>query len=326
MDYANLGRTGLKVSRLCLGTMTFGDPAWRPWTISEDAARPLIRRALEAGINFIDTADMYSNGDCERIVGRAVKDFARREAVVVATKLFFSPSGAPNTGGLSRKHVMAAIDASLSRLGTDYVDLWQIHAWDASVPIEETLEAMHEVVKAGKALHIGASNLAAWQLAKALFTADLNGWTRFSSVQPQYNLVYREEERELFPLALDQGVGVIPYSPLARGFLAGNRGARPFEGDTQRARTDQLAAAHYHRPADHAVVAALSAAAKARGVSNMQLALAWVMHNPAVTAPILGVSRPEHLEEGLAAMELKLDEDELTALEAAYEPRDALRL
>ena len=326
MQYVNLGRTGLKVSRLCLGTMTFGSPAWRPWTIEEDAARPLIRRALEAGVSFFDTADMYSDGLCEQIVGRALGDFARREEVVIATKLFWSPSGKPNTGGLSRKHVMDAIDASLTRLGVDYVDLWQIHAFDRDVPIEETLEAMDAVVKAGKALHLGASNIAAWQMAKALFLADGRGWTRFSSVQPQYNLVYREEERELLPLALDQGVGVIPYSPLARGFLAGNRGDKPFEGETQRAKTDQLAARHYYRPSDHAVVEALTGVARARGVSNMQLALAWVMHNPAVTAPILGVSRPSHLDEALAATEIVLTGEEVKALEAAYVTREALRL
>ena len=326
MRYINLGRTGLKVSRLCLGTMTFGSKAWRPWTIEEDEARPLVRRALEAGVTFFDTADMYSDGLCEEILGRALKDFARREEVVIATKLFWSPSGKPNTGGLSRKHVMDAIDASLTRLGVDYVDLWQIHAFDREAPIEETLEAMSEVVKAGKALHLGASNLAAWQLSKALFLADGRGWSRFASVQPQYNLVYREEERELLPLALDQGVGVIPYSPLARGFLAGNRGGKPFEGETQRSKTDQLAARHYYRPSDHSVVEALSRAASLRGLTNTQLALAWVLQNPAVTAPIVGVSRRSHLDDALATIEVTLSDDEAQALEAPYQTREVLRL
>ncbi len=326
MQYVNLGRTGLKVSRLCLGTMTFGSRAWRPWTIEEDEARPLIRRALEAGVTFFDTADMYSDGLCEQILGRALKDFARRDEVVIATKLFWSPSGKPNTGGLSRKHVMDAIDASLTRLGVDYVDLWQIHAFDREVPIEETLEAMSEVVKAGKALHLGASNIAAWQLSKALFLADGRGWSRFASVQPQYNLVYREEERELLPLALDQGVGVIPYSPLARGFLAGNRGGKAFEGETQRAKTDQLAARHYYRPSDYAVVEALGGLAQARGLSNMQVALAWVLRNPAVTAPIVGVSKASHLDDALGALEVTLTDQEVEALESAYQTRDVLRL
>lgn len=326
MQYVNLGRTGLKVSRLCLGTMTFGSRAWRPWTIEEDEARPLIRRALEAGVTFFDTADMYSDGLCEQILGRALKDFARRDEVVIATKLFWSPSGKPNTGGLSRKHVMDAIDASLTRLGVDYVDLWQIHAFDREVPIEETLEAMSEVVKAGKALHLGASNIAAWQLSKALFLADGRGWSRFASVQPQYNLVYREEERELLPLALDQGVGVIPYSPLARGFLAGNRGGKAFEGETQRAKTDQLAARHYYRPSDYAVVEALGGLAQAQGLSNMQVALAWVLRNPAVTAPIVGVSKASHLDDALGALEVTLTDQEVEALESAYQTRDVLRL
>ena len=326
MQYVNLGRTGLKVSRLCLGTMTFGSRAWRPWTIDEDEARPLVCRALEAGVTFFDTADMYSDGLCEQILGRALKDFARREDVVIATKLFWSPSGKPNTGGLSRKHVMDAIDASLTRLGVEYVDLWQIHAFDRDVPIEETLEAMSEVVKAGKALHLGASNIAAWQLSKALFLADGRGWSRFASVQPQYNLVYREEERELLPLALDQGVGVIPYSPLARGFLAGNRGDKPFEGETQRAKTDQLAARHYYRSSDHVVVEALGRAASLRGLTNTQLALAWVLHNPAVTAPIVGVSRQSHLDDALAAIEVTLSREEVLALEAPYQTREVLRL
>ena len=326
MQYVNLGRTGLKVSRLCLGTMTFGSRAWRPWTIDEDEARPLVCRALEAGVTFFDTADMYSDGLCEQILGRALKDYARREDVVIATKLFWSPSGKPNTGGLSRKHVMDAIDASLTRLGVEYVDLWQIHAFDRDVPIEETLEAMSEVVKAGKALHLGASNIAAWQLSKALFLADGRGWSRFASVQPQYNLVYREEERELLPLALDQGVGVIPYSPLARGFLAGNRGDKPFEGETQRAKTDQLAARHYYRSSDHVVVEALGRAASLRGLTNTQFALAWVLHNPAVTAPIVGVSRQSHLDDALAAIEVTLSREEVLALEAPYQTREVLRL
>ncbi|MFO7662469.1 MAG: aldo/keto reductase, partial [Chloroflexota bacterium] len=237
MEYVNLGRSGLKVSRICLGMMTYGTPEWREWVLDEEKSRPFIRRALDLGINFFDTADMYSLGVSEEVTGRALWDLARRDEVVLATKVYFAIGRGPNGGGLSRKHIMEAIDASLRRLGTDYVDLYQIHRWDGSVPIEETMEALHDVVKAGKALYIGASSMYAWQFAKAQYTADLHGWTRFVSMQNHMNLVYREEEREMLPFCIDQGIGVIPWSPLARGFLAGNR-QRDGEMPTRRAGSD----------------------------------------------------------------------------------------
>jgi aryl-alcohol dehydrogenase-like predicted oxidoreductase len=319
MQYINLGRTGLKVSRLCLGMMTYGDPQWRSWVLPEEASRPFVRRALDAGINSFDTADMYSLGVSEEILGRAIKDFARRETVVLATKVYQPMSADPNDRGLSRKHVLASIDASLQRLGTDYVDLYQIHRWDAETPIEETLSALHDVVRAGKARYIGASSMASWQFAQALYLADRHGWTRFVSMQNHYNLVYREEEREMLPLCRDQGIGVIPWSPLARGFLAGNR--RPTDrGETTRATTDTIAHKLYYSDADFRIVDAVSAVAARRGVSPAQIALAWVLAQPGVTAPIVGASKMPQLDEALAALAITLTDDERAELEGPYEP------
>jgi aryl-alcohol dehydrogenase (NADP+) len=327
MQYVNLGRSGLKVSRLCLGCMTYGraDPALYPhatWTLDEAGSRPFIRRALELGINFFDTADYYGFGSSEEILGRALRDFTSRDEVVIATKVFMKMGQDPNTGGLSRKHIMHAIDASLSRLGTDYVDLYQVHRWDPQVPVEETLEALHDVVKAGKARYIGASSMHAWQFTKALFTADLRGWTRFVSMQPQYNLVYREEEREMLPLCRDQGIGVIPWSPLARGFLAGNRNASG--GTTARAQGDQFARQLYFRDDDFTVAARLGEVAAARATPNMQVALAWLLSKPGVTAPIIGASQPHHLDDAVQALDLRLDAAEIERLEEPYRPHPVL--
>jgi aryl-alcohol dehydrogenase (NADP+) len=319
MQYVNLGRTGLKVSRLCLGMMTYGDPQWRSWVLPEDAGRPFVRRALDAGINFFDTADMYSFGVSEQILGRAIKDFAKRDTVVLATKVHQPMSDDPNDRGLSRKHVMASIDASLARLGTDYVDLYQIHRWDAETPIEETLSALHDIVRAGKARYIGASSMASWQFAQALYLADRHGWTRFVSMQNHYNLVYREEEREMLPLCRDQGIGVIPWSPLARGFLAGNR-RTPGQGGTARATTDTIAHQLYYTDSDFRIVDRVGQLAERRGISSAQIALAWVLWQPDVTAPIVGASKMPQLEQAIAALDIKLTDEECTELEELYEP------
>jgi len=323
MDYVNLGKTGLKVSRLCLGCMSFGSSKWRSWVLDEEDARPFVKKALEGGINFFDTADVYSQGESEKVVGQALKDFAKRHEVVIATKVNGPMGKDANNKGLSRKHIMDGIDRSLTRLKTDYVDLYQIHRFDYETPIEETLEALNDVVRAGKARYIGASSMYAWQFAKMLATSEKHGWTRFVSMQPQYNLVYREEEREMLPLCRAEGVGVIPWSPLARGFLAGGR-AQPGEGNTERARTDEFSPRLYYREGDFKVVEAVDAIAKARGVSNMQVALAWVLKNPAVTAPIIGTSKPHHLDDALGAFELKLTDDEVKSLEKPYQPKPVL--
>ena len=323
MDYVRLGKTGLKVSRLCLGCMTYGAKSWRPWILEMDEARPFFQTAVEKGGNFFDTANVYSLGESEHVTGRWLKEFARREEVVIATKVCLPMGKGPNDKGLSRKHIMDQIAASLQRLGTDYVDLYQIHRFDYETPIEETLEALNDVVKAGKARYIGASSMYAWQFAKLLAVSEANGWVRFASMQPQYNLVYREEEREMLPLCKAEGIGVIPWSPLARGFLAGGR-AKPGEGNTERARTDEFAPRLYYRDADFAVVDAVEAIARARGVSNTQVALAWVLKNPAITAPIVGASKLHHLEEAIAATEIALTEDEVKALEAPYQPKPVL--
>jgi len=299
--------------------MTYGDPQWRSWVLPEDASRPFVRRALEAGINFFDTADMYSLGVSEQILGRAIKDFAARDKVVIATKVFQPMSDDPNDRGLSRKHVLASIDKSLARLGMDYVDLYQIHRWDSETPIEETLSALHDIVRAGKARYIGASSMAAWQFSKALYLADLHGYTRFVSMQNHYNLVYREEEREMLPLCRDQGIGVIPWSPLARGFLAGNRRAAD-RGDTTRAATDTIAHKLYYQDSDFRIVERVSAVASRRGVPAAQIALAWVLAQPGITAPIVGASKTPQLEEALAALDIKLTADECKELEELYEP------
>jgi 1-deoxyxylulose-5-phosphate synthase len=322
MEYVRLGRCGLKVSRICLGTMTYGTPQWRPWVLDEAASRPFIARAVEQGINFFDTADMYSRGESERVVGRALKELARRDQVVVATKAFYPVTDDVdvNAGGLSRKHLFAAIDASLQRLGMDYVDLYQIHRFDYETPIEETLEALHEIVKAGKARYIGASSMFAWQFMKMLATADAHGWTRFVSMQNHYNLVYREEEREMMPLCREEGIGVIPWSPLARGFLSGNRRRGDRTADTVRSRTDEYARELYYSDVDYTIAERAAAVAAERGVKPTQVALAWLLSRPGVTAPIVGASKLPQLDEAIAAVELRLTSGEIARLEEPYQP------
>lgn len=323
MEYVNLGQSGLKVSRICLGMMSYGDPGWRDWVLPEDDGRSFVKRAIELGINFFDTADMYSLGVSEEVTGKLLKEFARREEVVLATKLFFPIGKGPNGRGLSRKHIMEAIDNSLKRLGTDYVDLYQIHRWDYDTPIEETMEALHDVVKAGKALYIGASSMFAWQFAKAQYTADRHGWTRFVSMQNHLNAVYREEEREMLPLCIDQGVGVIPWSPLARGFLTGSR-KRDEHKPTTRAKSDDFAHSMYYDEADFAVVDQVVAIAQARGVTPAQIALAWLLHKPGITAPIIGATKMHHLEEAAAATEVALSPEEIALIEEPYRPHPIL--
>ena len=323
MEYINLGQTGLKVSRICLGTMTYGTSQWRDWVLDEEESRPFIQRALEMGINFFDTADMYSRGVSEEVLGRALRDFGRREEVVIATKVFFPTKEGPNQRGLSRVHIMHAIDDSLRRLGTDYVDLYQIHRWDSETPIEETLEALHDVVKSGKARYIGASSMYAWQFAKSLYLADLHGWTRFVSMQNHYNLVYREEEREMMPLCRSEGIGVIPWSPLARGFLAGNR-SREEWGETVRAKTDDFAQSMYYQDEDFEVVQRAQEIGERHGVSSAQIALAWLLHRNGVTAPIVGASKMHHLEEAVAALDIELSDEDIAYVEDPYQPHPVL--
>ena len=320
MDYRNLGTTGLQVSRICLGMMGFGPHPDRPWALGQDEAEPIIRAAVEGGINFFDTADTYSHGASEELTGRVLPTLLSRDEMVVATKVFMPMTPGPNGGGLSRKHILSAIDASLTRLGMDYVDLYQIHRFDPRVPIEETMEALHDVVRAGKARYIGASSMYAWQFAKAQYVADAHGWTRFVSMQNHYNLLYREEEREMIPQCLDQGVGVIPWSPLARGMLAGNR-SRDGEKRTVRAETDGFADFLYTHPGDFDIVDRVGEVAGERGVSSAQVALAWLLGRRGVTAPIVGSTKPHHLEDALAAEALRLTDDEVTRLEELYEPR-----
>jgi aryl-alcohol dehydrogenase (NADP+) len=324
MEMVNLGGTGLKVSRLCLGAMTYGSSKWRDWILDEQASRPFYKQAVEAGINFFDTADVYSRGESEEVLGRALKDLGvKREQVVVATKVFSPMGPTPNEGGLSRKHIRHAIDASLKRLGMDYVDLYQIHRFDQNTPIDETIETLDEVVKAGKALYVGASSMFAWQFATYLHRATALSKSRFVSMQNHYNLVYREEEREMLPLCRAEGIAVIPWSPLARGFLAGNR-RRQDVGGTARAKSDEFAHSMYYDDSDFVVVDKLSEIARARGVSNVQIALAWLLHQPGVTAPIIGASKPHHIPEAAAAVELKLDEAEIKALNEPYRPHRVL--
>ena len=324
MEYIRLGRAGLKVSRLCLGTMTYGSKRWREWVLEEEEGRPFIRRALELGINFFDTADVYSLGVSEEILGRALKDFgSSRDRVVIATKVFSVVGDDVNQRGLSRKHIMHSIDDSLRRLGTDYVDLYQIHRFDRETPIEETIEALDDVVKMGKALYLGASSMYAWQFAKMLYKADEMGLTRFVSMQNHYNLIYREEEREMLPLCREEGIAVIPWSPLARGFVMGNRRREDY-GDTVRAKTDTFGQDMYYQPCDFDVVDRITEVARKRGVSNAQVALAWMLQQPGVTAPIIGASKMRHLEEAVAALELKLDDAELKALGEPYQPHRVL--
>jgi len=339
MKYRNLGASGLTVSRIALGMMTFGSAEWRPWIRDEAAGRPIVRRAVELGINVFDTADMYSAGMSEEITGRLLAEFGRRDEIVIATKLFHpvdlafkggssaapKPLRRPNMSGLSRKRIFAAVDASLRRLGIDTIDLYQIHRFDYATPVEETMEALHDVVKAGKARYLGASSMWAWQFAKMQHTAERHGWTRFVSMQNHYNLAYREEEREMIPLALDQGVGLLPWSPLARGFLAGNRTREDrSSAATSRAKTDDLALQYYYQEADFDVVAALTALAKQRGVSNATLAYAWLLARPGVTAPIVGASQEWQLEEAVAALDVELSATEIAQLEAPYRPHPVL--
>jgi aryl-alcohol dehydrogenase-like predicted oxidoreductase len=317
MEYVNLGRTGLRVSRICLGMMSYGVSAERPWAIDEAAAEPIVKRAVEGGITFFDTADVYNEGQSEVVTGRLLKKLLTREELVVATKVHGQTMPGENGRGLSRKHILASIDASLARLGLDYVDLYQIHRWDYRTPIEETMEALHDVVRAGKARHIGASSMYAWQFAKAQAVAAQHGWTRFDSMQNHYNLVYREEEREMIPLCVDQGVGIIPWSPLARGLLAGTRTAAG-ERLTTRAKTDPFGDSLYTPDVDFVVVDRAGEVAAARGVPSAQVALAWLLHQPAVTAPIVGATKIGHLEDALSAAQLHLDADEIARLEQPY--------
>ena len=323
MQYVNLGKSGLKVSRICLGAMTYGTPRWRPWVLDEAQARPIIQRAVELGINFYDTADMYSNGLSEELLGRALRDFSRREDVVIGTKVYFPMGEAPNQRGLSRLHIMRSVDASLRRLGTDYIDLYQIHRYDPETPIEETLQALHDLVRSGKVRYIGASSMYAWQFARCLYLADLHGWTRFISMQNHYNLVYREEEREMLPLCQAEGVGVIPWSPLARGFLAGNR-QRADYGETTRARTDDYAQNMYYRETDFDVVARVVDLAERRAASPAQVALAWMLYKSVISAPIIGASKLAHLEQAVAALEIQLSAEEIGFLDEPYQPHPVL--
>jgi aryl-alcohol dehydrogenase-like predicted oxidoreductase len=324
MEYVNLGKTGLKVSRLCLGMMTYGSTKWRQWVLEEEQARPFVRRALDAGINFFDTADVYSLGASEEITGNLLKSFGvKRENVVVATKVNGVMSDDINDRGLSRKHIMDSIDKSLRRLQMDYVDLYQIHRWDYDVPIEETMEALHDVVRAGKVRYIGASSMFAWQFAKAQYTADLHGWTRFVSMQNHYNLVYREEEREMIPFCIDQGVGLIPWSPMARGFFAGNR-TKGGGGETARAKDDPFANQLYFRDEDFIVADRVREIASEHNASGPQIALAWMLNKPHISAPIIGASKLEHLDQAIAALEIKLSADEIKRLEEPYQPHPVL--
>ena len=323
MDYVALGRTGLKVSRICLGMMTYGTPKWRPWILDEETSRPFVQHALEQGINFFDTADMYSQGMSEEVTGRALRDFATRDRVVIATKVFYPMSEDPNDRGLSRKHLMAAVDNSLRRLGTDYIDLYQIHRYDSATPIEETLTALHDIVKAGKVRYLGASSMMSWQFARALHMADQRGLTRFVSMQNHYNLVYREEEREMLPLCREEGIGLIPWSPLARGFLAGNRRSVT-DADTARGKTDTFGHGLYYAPEDFMVAERCADVAREKGVKPSQIALAWVLRQPGITSPIVGASKLYQLDEAVEALTITLSDDEAQRLEEPYVPHRVL--
>jgi aryl-alcohol dehydrogenase-like predicted oxidoreductase len=323
MENVNLGRTGLRVSRICLGMMSYGNESDRAWVINEEAAEPIVRAAVEGGITFFDTADAYSNGASEVATGRLLPKYLSRDELVIATKVFMPVGPGDNGRGLSRKHILSGIDASLRRLGMDYVDLYQIHRWDRRTPIEETMAALDDVVRAGKARYIGASSMFAWQFAQAQYTADSHGWTRFVSMQNHYNLVYREEEREMIPFCIDQGVGVIPWSPLARGMLAGNR-TRAGERRTVRSETDPLTDYLYNQPSDFDVVDRVNEVATERGVTSAQVALAWLLHKRGVTAPIVGATKLSHLEDALAAERLELSPDEIKRVEEPYLPHPVL--
>jgi 1-deoxyxylulose-5-phosphate synthase len=320
MQYTNFGKTGMKVSRLCLGMMSYGATSWREWILSEEDAKPFIKRALDAGINFFDTADVYSLGESEKITGNLLKHFGvKRENVVVATKVHGQMSDDINDKGLSRKHILDSIDKSLKRLQMEYVDLYQIHRWDYETPIEETMEALNDVVRAGKARYIGASSMFAWQFSRAQYTAQSAGWTRFVSMQNHYNLIYREEEREMIPLCIDQGVGLIPWSPMARGFFAKNR-TRGGGGETARAKSDPFATQLYFGEDDFTVAERANEIAEARGVSGSQVALAWLLNKPHITSPIIGATKMDHLEQAIAALDIQLSDDEVKRLEEPYKP------
>lgn len=324
MEYVKFGNTGMKVSRLCLGMMTYGSKKWRDWILEEKEAQPFIKAALEAGINFFDTADVYSLGASEEVLGNTLKALnVQRETLVIATKVFNPMSGDINDRGLSRKHIMDSIDKSLKRLKMDYVDLYQIHRWDYNTPIEEAMEALHDVVKVGKARYIGASSMYAWQFTKAQYTAEIHGWTRFVSMQNHYNLIYREEEREMIPCCIDQGMALIPWSPMARGFFAGNHRKSDW-GDSVRAKTDDYAHHLYYRDEDFTMADRVQEVAKARGVSGPQIALAWVLSKPYITAPIIGASKMEHLKQSIAALDIKLADEEVKRLEELYQPHPIL--
>jgi aryl-alcohol dehydrogenase-like predicted oxidoreductase len=324
MDYVRLGRSGLKVSRLCLGCMSYGDPGWRPWVLDEEASRPHLRKALELGINFFDTADMYSRGRSEEVTGRMLKEMASRHDYVLATKVFFAVDAkGPNRVGLSRKHILEACDASLRRLGTDFIDLYQVHRWDPQTPFEETLSALDSLVRSGKVRYLGASSMAAWQFARALHTSGQRGWERFVSMQNHYNLVYREEEREMIPLCVAEGVGCVPWSPLGRGFLTGSR-RRGEAADTARARSDEFADKLYFRGEDFDVLDALLEVARARDLPPARIALAWLLSRPGVVAPIIGATKVAHLEDAARSLEITLSDEEVARLEAPYRPHPVL--
>ena len=323
MQYAQLGRTGLSVSRLCLGCMTYGDPNWQPWILSEEASQPFFRRAIEHGINFFDTADIYSFGVSEEITGRALRKYGRMDEIVLASKVFFPMAKAQNMGGLSRKHIIQACEASLLRLGVEAIDLYQIHRFDASVPVEETLEALNHLVRQGKVRYIGASSMFAWQLARMLSTSERNGWARFASMQNHYNLLYREEEREMIPLCIAEGLGVIPWSPLARGLLARAESLQDPPA-TIRAESDKLMHARYTHPADAKVACAVRSVATRRGVAPATVALAWLLSRPGVTAPIIGTSKLEHLDTAVQTLDFDLSDDDVAALERSYVPHKVI--
>jgi 1-deoxyxylulose-5-phosphate synthase len=323
MEYTNLGKTGLKVSRICLGCMSFGSTQSRKWILNEEQSRPIIKKAVESGINFFDTANMYSEGVSEEITGRALSDFAKREEVIIATKVFFPMRKDINGGGLSRKEIFTEVDKSLGRLKTDYIDLYQIHRWDYTTPIEETLEALHDIVKTGKVRYIGASSMFARQFSKSLYVADLKGWTRFVSMQPYYNLLYREEERDMLPLCLEEGIGVIPWSPLARGHLARQWNK---QDETERSKNDAYAKTLYEKTeeADRKVVDAVTDISSKRGIPHAQVALAWLLSKPVVTAPIVGTTKMKHLDDAIAALSVELSDEEIINLEEKYEPHPVL--